>query len=341
MKPLRSAVVGCGRIGCGFDDDPSTKIIRTHAGSYYNNQNTKLVALCDIDEIKLKKYGKKYQVSGLYTNSSEMFNKEQIDCVSICTLVESHLDLVKEAAKYDVKGIFLEKPISNSISNAKKIIEICKTHNISLIIDHQRRFIPAYHSVKKFIRTGKLGNIELVNVYYGSGIANTGSHLFDMLRLLFDEVTSLKANFSKNKSLNPNDPNVDAIIQFVNNTFCKINALDYRNYGVLEMDIFGTLGRIRLDLSANDIEYFNISSDSLVYKHLVKSILKTKKSSKSPIQLGLINLLHSIKTQKEPLSTGYDGYKSLELIIASLISSKHNKEITLPILKNNYKITST
>src|SRR3989338_4578762 len=169
MNRLRCAVIGCGRIGCGFDDN-SDGTVRTHAGSYYKNSKTYLVALCDIDLSKLEKYGNKYKISGLYTKSFDMFKKESIDCVSICTLVETHLDLVKEAAKFGVKGIFLEKPISSTLQDAKKIIEICKKHQIVLVIDHQRRFDPFYNKIKQLIQQKKLGKIQLINVYYGSGI---------------------------------------------------------------------------------------------------------------------------------------------------------------------------
>ena len=50
----KCAVIGCGRIGCSFDDD--SKLIRTHAGAYYNNSKTILNALCDIDKSSLLKY---------------------------------------------------------------------------------------------------------------------------------------------------------------------------------------------------------------------------------------------------------------------------------------------
>ena len=53
MEKIRSAVIGCGRIGCGFDDIDN-KTIRTHAGSYFKNNETELIALCDIDKQKLK-----------------------------------------------------------------------------------------------------------------------------------------------------------------------------------------------------------------------------------------------------------------------------------------------
>jgi len=221
---FRCAVIGCGRIGCGFDDNST--IIRTHAGSYYTNPHTKLVSFCDVDISKLEKYGKKYRVPSLYTSSSEMFKNENIDCVSICTLVDTHLELVRLAAKNYVKAIFLEKPMSNSLTNAQKIIQICKKHKIKLAVDHQRRFNPFYQSIRKFLEQKKLGTIQLVNVYYGSGIANTGSHIFDVLRLFFGEVFSIQSQLLKKNTINPSDPNFDLIIKFANGNAKKILSID-------------------------------------------------------------------------------------------------------------------
>ncbi len=341
MQLLRCAVIGCGRIGCGFDDDIKNKIIRTHAGAYSTNNATKLVALCDIDKDKLQKYGKKFKVSGLYTNSAEMFKNEHLDCVSICTLADSHLDLVKEAVSYGIKGIFLEKPMSDSLSNAKKIIKICKKNKITLIIDHQRRFDPFYHSVKKIISQNRLGKIQLVNLYYGGGIANTCSHVFDVFRMFFGEVDFVSANFSENESGNKLDPNIDVELRFKNGIISRLNALDIRNYGILEMDILGTTGRIKLDLSTNVLEYFKIShEDFLVYKNLVMSNIAVKRSDKSPITLGIKNLVKCIQGKNDPLCTGEDGYKSMELIFASIQSSTEMKKVSLNSLHNDYKINS-
>ena len=125
MKKLNCAVIGCGRIGCGFDDNHSN-VIKTHAGSYFKNSQTNLIALCDIDKKKLKKYAKKYNISKTYTTTNELFKNENLDCVSICTLVSTHLKIVEEAANSGVKGIFLEKPISDSINDAKKLLKYVK-----------------------------------------------------------------------------------------------------------------------------------------------------------------------------------------------------------------------
>ena len=107
------------------------------------------------------------------------------------------------------------------------------------------------------------------------------------------------------------------------------------------MDVFGTLGRLRINLVSDNIEYFQISGNNkLDYKKLIPSRIDIKRSMHSAISLGIQNLVDSILTNKTPLCTGKDSYKSLELIIASIKSSKNSKEVHLPLKNNSYKIKS-
>lgn len=177
-------LIGCGRIGCGFDDKPSP-FTKTHIGAYRKCNRTKLCAISDIDKSKLRKYGKKYKIVNTYTNYKKMLENEELDVISVCTLVDSHLEIIEKAIKTDVKAIFLEKPISNTLRNAMKITNLCKKNNVKLLLDYQRRFIPAYFHLKNFMDAGKLGKIQKITVEYGGGIANTCSHVFDILLLFF------------------------------------------------------------------------------------------------------------------------------------------------------------
>jgi len=340
LRKIQSAVIGCGRIGCGFDDAPHNKIIMTHAGSYYNNPNTDLVALCDIDKSKLIKYGKKYSVSKLFDNPNDLFGKVDLDCVSICTRADSHLNLVKIAAKNGIKAIFLEKPIGNSLQNSSKIIEICKKNKIKLLIDHQRRFDPFFLHLKNFINN-KIGKIQTVNVIYGGGIVNTGTHIIDLLRYFFGEISFVNASFSQNPSCNPSDPNVDGKIVFKNKVTCFLHALDLNHYGFLEMQIFGMNSVLKINLINNDIEYQLVSKKpSLAYKTLEIKDLNIKKSNKSPILLGVENLVNTISNKSTPLCTGQDGLKSLEGVISLIKSAKSGKIIRIPLKITNYEISS-
>ena len=335
----KCAIIGCGRIGCGFDDN--SKLIRTHAGAYYNNPKTVLNALCDIDKTKLSKYGKKYGVTNLYTDYKEMLRKEKPELISICTLVDTHHNIVSEAIKNSVRGIFLEKPVANSLSNAKKINNLCQKNNTALLIDYQRRFIPIYYRIKKWISSRKFGNIQNVTVYYGGGIANTGSHIFDMLYFLFGDVKKINAKKSSNFSHNLYDPNLDIEIIFRNNITCFLRSIDVTNYGILEMDIFGTSGRLIMDMVNHTVNNYVIAKKkSLVYKQLVTKKFPTTKKIDEPIVSGLKHLLKSMSKSKSSPCDGNQGYKSLELVVASLMSAKKNKTMYLPLQSLDYVISS-
>lgn len=335
---VKCAVIGLGRIGVGFDDNQN-KIIRTHVQAYKNHKNCELISLCDIDENKLKKYGKKFRISELYTSYSELFKNEKIDCVSICTFADTHKKIVKKAAEFGVKRIFLEKPMASTLDDAKEIINICKKNKITLSIDHQRRFHSNYPEIKKNIEN-KLGKIYFINITYGSGIGNTGTHIFDMLRYFFGEVYSIQSSKSSIKSNNPKDPNIDVSLTFVNKIKCKMNVLDWNNYAELKMDIFGKNGMISLNMLNNIGEYYtNIKKNTESYQTLKLSKTINKKSKLSPIQIGLNDLLLSTKNNCKTLSEPNDGYHALELIIASMMSLNNNKIITLPIKKSKINIS--
>ena len=335
----KCAVIGCGRIGCGFDDN--SKLIRTHAGAYYNNSKTTLNALCDIDKNKLLKYSKKYHVTNLYTDYKEMLRKEKPELISICTLVDTHYNIVSEAIKNSVRGIFLEKPVADSLSNARKINNLCQKNNTTLLIDYQRRFVPIYCMVKKCISTRKFGNIQNVTIYYGGGISNTGSHIFDMLYFLFGNVKTINAKKSLNYSHNLYDPNLDIEIIFKNNIRCLLRSIDVTNYGILEMDVFGTYGRLIMDMVNHTVNNYAISKKkSLVYKQLVTKKFPVTKKIDEPIVSGLKYLLESVSKNKPSPCDGNQGYKSLELVIASLMSAKRNKEICLPLQSLDYVLSS-
>jgi predicted dehydrogenase len=337
VEKLRCGIIGCGRVGCGFDDIPDNKLIRTHALSYYKNSKSDLIALCDVDKNKLKKYGKKYSAN-TYTESKEMLENESLDCVSICTKIDSHLKLVKECIENGIKGIIIEKPFTDSLFNAKQIIKICSENNVVLSINHQRRFDPFYHKLSHFIKT-KSGDIQHVNLYYGGGIVNTGSHIFDVLRVLFGDAISIHSKFSKNNSNNKKDPNLDVTIKFKNNIICNLFALDSKKFGLIEIDILGTKNRIIVDMVTNKNKIYRAFKGLQDYKKLQLS-KQSIQFSKPATDLRLVfeNVINCINNNKMPLCTGLDGYKSLEMTIASIMSAKNNEKIKFPTRNTNYKI---
>jgi len=321
------AVIGLGRIGCQFDENSSSSKPLTHTGVILKNKNSKLISICDIDNVKLKKYGKKFQTKNTYVNYHEMFKNENIDSVSICTLPETHYDIVEAASSSNIKGIFLEKPISHSLEDSKKIIKLCKRKNIKLQIDHQRRFGLFYKKIKSIIHSNKFGTIQSVNILYGGGILNTGTHVLDLLRYFFGNVNSVQGIFSTNISNRKDDPNIDGHIIFQSGLICNLQSFNLKNFGILECDIIGSGGRFKINLANSTADYYEIKNlKGLVYGNLSKKLFIVNEKN-SEIMNGFENLLFSIENNIEPLCSGFDGYYSLQSCLYLIKSAKNNNKI--------------
>lgn len=335
----KSAVIGCGRIGCGYTDTEG--IVRNHAAAYAKSRMTILSALCDVSKESLLNCASRYGVKRIFSDYIEMFEREKLDLVSICTHADTHFRIVKKAIDSGVKGIFLEKPMADNLENGKKIVELCQKNNVKLQIDHQRRFIPIYHQIRDLLVKEKLGKIQLVNVYYGSGSANTGSHLFDILLFLFGNVDSVEGTFSKNPSNNKTDPNIDARINFKSGAVCQTNALDISHYGLLEMDILGTAGRLKMNMIDHTVDYYVPSKNKFLdYTQLSGKKFPVRKLTVAPILVGVHNLINSIKGNENLLCSATDGFKSLEVIIGLNQSAQRRGPITLPLHRSEFTIRS-
>jgi predicted dehydrogenase len=341
---LRAGIVGCGRIGSEFDDDPKRRVISTHAGAYAAVKEIDLVAACDVNAEKLEKCGRRWHITSLYQSYEEMLAKENLDILSICTWNSTHLEIVRKAANSNIKAIFCEKPIADNLKNADELIKLCNEKRIILQINHQRRFDGFHNDIRKFIQDGKLGRIQQVAFYYTAGVANTGSHMFDLLRFFFGDIDWIQASFSQNKSPNSGDPNIDGVMKFRSGNLCAIQACDVNDFLIFEMDCIGTKGRLNLTHSGFGLDYYQVRESELFsgYKEI---FLDTSPIDKDRPRNFMVyaaeHLIDCIKNGTESVCSGTDGKAALELICAFHESARADgKKIFLPLVTSEIEIKS-
>ncbi|MHB8754668.1 MAG: Gfo/Idh/MocA family protein [Candidatus Acidiferrales bacterium] len=313
----RAGIVGCGRIGCGFDDDPRRKYVSTHAGAYARTAGIDLAALCDLDKGKLKRYGEKFQVRNQYTDFVQMLRQEQLDVLSICTLSGMHLEIARAAVECGVKAIFCEKPIADSLSAADEMIRLCAERGVVLMIDHQRRLDPFNQRIAAFVRDGGLGSVQQATCYYTAGVANTGTHLFDLLRFYVGDVDWVEGRISANASPNAADPNIDGWLGFANGTVAAIQACDVRAYTIFEINLLGTRGRLRVTSHGFEAEFEEVRESERYsgYRELFPASLPIDGNGSHEVMLcGVAHLLDCMERGRKPVSSGEDGRAALEVI---------------------------
>lgn len=340
-----AAVVGCGRIGCAFDDDPKRGGAGSHCGAYSSSPRFNLIALCDIDRDKCSRYAHKYNVPG-YEGVGELLRVEQPDVLSICTRANDHEPLVSAAIDAGVRAIYCEKPLADSLAAADAIVAMCRRAGVTLLVGHQRRFDPLHRALARYIREGRLGDIRQATCYYTAGIANTGSHLIDLLRMLLGDVARVRAETRAPgaQSEPPNDPTLNAWLTFASGATAVLQGCEVSDYTIFEISVLGSRGRVRLMSHGHEIEYEDVRDHPRYtgYKglHRARSPIAVQ-ASETPLLLAMKNLAECLDGDSEPLSSGSDGLAALEVIAALLESADTGGTLVeLPLTNRNRRITS-
>lgn len=157
----------------------------------------------------------KYPNTHIVTDVNDLLKDPQIDLVVIATSNEVHFSLTR-AALLAGKHVVVEKPFTNTTSEADELIKIAEVEGKLLSVFHSARWHSDFLTVKKIIETGDLGRLVTYEVRYdrfrnylrpnawreddlpGSGILyDLGAHLIDQSLQLFGMPNAIFASLRK------------------------------------------------------------------------------------------------------------------------------------------------
>ena len=99
----------------------------------------------------------------LWRNNEEMYDKNKIDAVIISTADFQHANFAAQAAKAK-KDCYVEKPFAETMQDARAGKKAVKEADIVFQIGSQRRSGKNYHAANDYIRSGKFGDIVMVEM---------------------------------------------------------------------------------------------------------------------------------------------------------------------------------
>lgn len=98
-----------------------------------------------------------------YLNNEELYADKDIDAVIISTADFQHALHTVEAAK-NRKDVYVEKPFAETMEDNRLAFDAVKESGIVCQIGSQRRSGPNYHKAFEFIKSGKFGDIKMVEM---------------------------------------------------------------------------------------------------------------------------------------------------------------------------------
>jgi len=146
MSDSNNITVAC--VGAGY-------FSQFHYEAWDRHPDTQVIASADQSLDKAEQTNAKKA----YSSISDMLNDKAPDILDIITPPTSHLDLITDAVKHDIKIIVCQKPFCTSIEEAKGAIALADAANIDLVIHENFRFQPWFRVMKKAIDKGLVGRV--------------------------------------------------------------------------------------------------------------------------------------------------------------------------------------
>jgi len=132
----RIGVLGAGHLG------------KIHIKCILESEKIELMGFYDPDELIAKEVEEKFGVKK-FDSSDELI--QACDIVDIVTPTISHFKCASAALK-KFKHVFIEKPLTTTLAEARSLIDLAKEANVKVQVGHVERFNPAFLATMPFIQ---------------------------------------------------------------------------------------------------------------------------------------------------------------------------------------------
>jgi UDP-N-acetylglucosamine 3-dehydrogenase len=296
-----------------------------HVRVFSQMSEVNLKTIVDIDENKAKEVSERFNIQ-YSLNPEHVFRDSDVDLITICTPTVSHYRLALRAIEAG-KHVLVEKPITEKVEEAKKLISAAYKKGVFLSVGFIERFNPAVKEAKKAIDEGKIGDVILINAKRVSKwpqrigdvgvIKDLSIHDIDIINNIFGSLPTMV--FTTAGSILHNFEDYANIMMGFNKQrggFVETNWLTPRK--IRTLNITGTRGII-------NIEYINQTILIETKDQIIQPLL----TNGEPLRLELESIINNISEDKPPEVTGEDGLNALKVCEAALQSAEKNKPVLL------------
>ena len=166
MKKIRVAQVDCGGRGIAHLE-----------GWMANDDRFEVVALCELDAARMKAATERFGIAPeLYTDADRMLAEIKPDLFCFATMPNVRLSMVELAAKHSIKGLAFEKPMALTLSEASRIVELCRDGGIKATVCQQHLYTTSFLKLKEIIDAGEIGTPAEIHATTTGNLFDRGCH---------------------------------------------------------------------------------------------------------------------------------------------------------------------
>jgi UDP-N-acetylglucosamine 3-dehydrogenase len=309
---MRVGVIGVGAMG------------QHHVRIYNEMANVDLVGISDVSESRVKELSSQYGVPGF--NDHTALLKQDLDAVSIAVPTTLHKQIGLDAIACGT-NILMEKPVSDTIENAKDLVNAASDAGVKLMVGHIERFNPAVMKLKHIMDSGLLGKIVSISTKrvgpYNPRIRDVGVildigvHDIDIISYLYGkQVNEIYAIAGSN--FHSFEDYAAILLRFDHDFSGMVETNWLTPHKIRKLTAIGTKGVAYLDYI-----------DQTVELHDGEWIRQAKVEKSEPLKNELEYFIKSISSGMDPHPSGSDGLHVLEVAKAAIRSHKEARAIKL------------
>lgn len=315
MDKLSVGVIGTGHLGS------------LHAKMYSQMSDVNLVGVFDVDHQKASTVAAQFGTRA-FDDLSSLLNA--VDAVSIATTTKSHYDVAAAALQAGVH-VLIEKPITETIDQARLLIDLAERKGLKIQVGHIERFNPAILALESyklkplFIESHRLAQFNP----RGTDVAvvlDLMIHDIDLiLALVNSPVERIEANGVAVVSDSVDIAN--ARLQFASGCVANVTASRISQNKMRKMRLFQHNAYISIDFSQGLAEVFRLvdADDPSVTPTMLLGQIDQGKRKRSIVyeqpEIKEVNALmyelerfvEAVRKGSEPPVTGRDGLQALEV----------------------------
>lgn len=247
--PLPAAIIGFGKQGQGYADDPvMARHYRYAVHAQVMAEHPGIDWRCVVDPAPeaLAAARDRWGVPACAASARELGEiADSIELAVIATGPEARLDLID--AFPALRAVLVEKPLGRTLAEGQAFLDACAARGIAVQVNLWRRADAALRALAAGGLAEAIGTLQGATMLYGNGLVNNGTHMIDMARMLFGEplrahLLGLDAGFVEGPI--PGDRNPRFALTMTGGAvvdFMPVRFAEWRENGLIA---WGTQGRL-------------------------------------------------------------------------------------------------
>ena len=339
---IRIGVVGLGLIG------------RRHASVIRGSSDISIAGIVDSGSevlFEAERYGVEF-----YSDLEQMLERERPDGLVLATPTPFHLEQGLQCISYGCP-LLIEKPITVSSRDAKVLTDRALLSGVPLLVGHHRRYNGMVRAAKASLDDGVIGEIRAVQStcwfykpdrYFtvapwrtakGAGpISVNLVHDVDLLRHFCGDVEAVRAVSVPSRRGFENEDLATAVLRFESGVIATISVSDSivspwsweltarenSAYPATSESCY-LIGGSEGGMSLPDLRVWRHNSEPDWWTPISSCNLTC--SMEDPLVVQMRHFANVIKGEEEPLVSGLQGMKSLEVVEAVSVSAESGREV--------------